>query len=78
MQRGEVAEVAFDLHPTSNFFGRGHRLQVLLGSAAFPRFDVNPNTGEPIGRHTPTCKARNRIHDGPAHPSRLILPIVPR
>ncbi len=78
MRAGEVVEVAFELYPTSNLFDAGHRLQLLIGSASFPRFDVNPNTGEPIGRHTHSRKARNTIHFGAAHPSRLILPIVPR
>ena len=28
----------------------GHRIRLDVSSSNFPRFDVNPNTGEAIGR----------------------------
>ena len=40
------------LPPTSNLFKAGHRIRLDISSSNFPRFDLNPNTGEPIGRHT--------------------------
>ncbi|MBD0415076.1 CocE/NonD family hydrolase [Oryzicola mucosus] len=75
MQEGEVVRIRFTLYPTSNAFQPGHRLRLLISSSSFPRFDPNPNTGEPIGRHTHTRKAVNLIHHDPQHRSRLILPI---
>ena len=78
MVPGQVYEVAFNLYPASNFFAEGHQIQVLIGSSSFPRFDVNPNTGEPAGQHTSTRVARNTIHHSAAHPSRITLPVVPR
>ncbi len=77
MEPGEVYELRFQLYPTSNRFVAGHRIQVLVSSSSFPRFDVNPNTGEPAGRHTRTQVARNTIHHAAAHPSRVTLPVVP-
>lgn len=77
MTPGEVVAVRFPLYPTSNLFDRGHRLQLLISSSSFPRFDVNPNTGEPIGRHTHQRRAHNRIHHGAATPSHILLPLVP-
>jgi predicted acyl esterase len=74
---GEVAGVAFDLFPTSNLFAVGHRIQLLVSSSSFPRFDVNPNTGEAIGRHTHHRIAHTRIHHGGATPSCVRLEIVP-
>jgi putative CocE/NonD family hydrolase len=76
MTPGEVVKVRFELYPISNRFKAGHCIRLLLSSASFPRFDVNPNTGEPIGRHTHTRVAVNAIHHDPAHASRLILPIM--
>ena len=73
---GEVSEVCFQLYPTSNRFVAGHRIRVLVSSSSFPRFDVNPNTGEPIGRHTHTQVATNTIHHSVAHRSRVELPLV--
>jgi hypothetical protein len=77
LEAGVVAEVAFQLYPTSNRFVAGHRIRVLVSSSSFPRFDVNPNTGEPIGRHTTTRVATNTIHHSQQYPSRVDLPLVP-
>lgn len=75
LKPGEVVKVRFELYPTSNLFKAGHRLRLLVSSSSFPHYDVNPNTGEPVGRHTRLRVARNAIHHDPAHPSRLILPV---
>lgn len=77
LKRGEPAELTIMLWPTSNVFKKGHRIRLDVSSSNFPRFDVNPNTGEPVGRHTKMVKAENTIHTGADHPSRIILPIVP-
>ena len=74
---GEVVEVKFQLYPTSNRFVAGHRIQVLVSSSSFPRFDPNPNTGEPIGRHTHMRVATNTIHHAGEHASHVTLPLVP-
>ena len=76
MTPGEVVKVRFPLYPTANLFDRGHRIQLLVSSSSFPRFDVNPNTGEPIGRHTRTFVSYNSIHHSSNHASRLILPVA--
>jgi len=77
MQPGETYEVRFQLYPTCNSFVVGHRMRVLISSSSFPRFDPNPNTGEPIGRHTRTQVATNTIHHSADHPSHIVLPLVP-
>ena len=76
MEPGRVYRIAFPLYPTSNLFAAGHRLRLLVSFSSFPRFDVNPNTGEPIGRHTRTRVATNTIHLSPEHPSSVELPVV--
>lgn len=78
MKPGEVVKVRFELYPTANVFNAGHRLRVLVSSSSFPRFDVNPNTGDPVGRHTHMRKAVNAIHHDPQHPSKVILPVMRR
>ena len=77
LEPGEVYAVRFPLYPTSNVFAAGHRIQLLVSSSSFPRFDVNPNTGEPIGRHTRTQVANNSVHHSAAYPSKLTLAVVP-
>jgi uncharacterized protein len=73
---GEMYEVRIALPPTSNLFARGHRMRLDIASSNFPRFDVNPNTGEPVGRHTHAVIAHNTVHVDAARPSRVILPVI--
>jgi hypothetical protein len=77
MRPGEVYEVTVDLTPTSNVFLPGHRVRLDVSSSNFPRIDRNLNTGGPIGFETEWRVARNTVHHGPAHPSRLLLPVIP-
>ncbi len=74
---GEVVEMVVELPPIANRFKAGHRLRVDIASSNFPRFDINPGTGEPLGRHTRTVKAVNTLHLDRKRPSRIILPVMP-
>lgn len=78
MTPGEIYPVQIELPPVSNLFKKGHRIRIDISSSNFPRFDVNPNTGEPIGRHTRSQIARNSVYTDAAHPSHVVLPVVPR
>src|SRR5213075_3195256 len=71
MEPGQVYPVAIHLYPTANLFAKGHRIRLDVSSSNFPRFDLNPNTGEPMGRHTHTVVAHNGVHVDGAHPSRI-------
>jgi putative CocE/NonD family hydrolase len=77
MTPGEIYLVQIQLPPTSNLFAIGHRLRLDVSSSNFPRFDVNPNTGEPVGRHTHSVVARNAVYVDSAHPSQVVLPVIP-
>jgi putative CocE/NonD family hydrolase len=77
MTPGQVYAVVIDLFPTSNLFKRGHRLRLDISSSNFPRFDTNPNTGEPEGRARTQRVARNSVYVGGAQASQVILPIIP-
>jgi predicted acyl esterase len=75
---GDVAEIRIELWPTSMVFRQGHRVRLEVSSSNFPRYDRNPNTGGVIATETRVVKARQSIHHGPAHLSRLVLPVIPR
>jgi len=75
---GEAAEITITLYPTSNLFVAGHRIRLDISSSNFPRFDVNPNTGEPCGQERRRVVADNTVFHQAARPSRLILPVIPR
>ena len=77
MEPDECYEIAIELPPVSNLFKAGHRIRLDIASSNFPRFDVNPNTGEPLGRHTGVVTARNRLHLSPERASHVVLPVVP-
>jgi len=64
------------MRPVANRFKAGHRIRIDIASSNFPRFDVNPGTGEPLGRHTHTLKAHNTLHLNAAATSHVVLPIV--
>ena len=78
MTPGRAYELTIDLGPTSNVFLAGHRVRLDISSSNFPRIDRNLNTGGPIGFETEWQVARTRSTTSPAHPSRLILPVIPR
>jgi predicted acyl esterase len=76
MTPGEVYPITIELGPTSNLFKAGHRIRVHVSSSNFPRFDVNPNTGGPLGSAEGMVIAHNTIHLDSSHPSHVVLPIV--
>ena len=77
LRPGEVYPLTIKLYPTSNVFKKGHRIRVDISSSNFPRFDVNPNTGEPLQQHRRMQTAVNTIYHDHARPSHIVLPIVP-
>ena len=78
MQPGKVYPFTIKLYPTSNVFKKGHRIRVDISSSNFPRFDVNPNTGEPLQQHRRTVIATNTVYYDREHPSHIVLPLLPR
>ncbi len=74
----QPAEFTIEMYPTSLVFRKGHRIRVDISSSNFPRFDVNPNTGEPLNQQRQWRVARNSIYHDAQHPSRIILPVIPQ
>jgi predicted acyl esterase len=72
----EVSECRFELYPTATRFGAGHRIRLDVSSSNYPRFDVNPNTGDPLWSSGVVQVATNTIQHDAAHPSRVTLPLV--
>lgn len=77
MKPGEVYELTIELYPTSLLFQRGHRIRLDISSSNFPRFDVNPNTGEPLNRNRRWAVATNTVYHDAQHPSHIELPVIP-
>ena len=75
---GEIAEVEVDLIATANLFRVGHRIRLEVAASNWPRFDANPQTGDAPDAGSEPRAARHTVHHDAAHPSRLVLPVVPR
>jgi putative CocE/NonD family hydrolase len=78
MKPGEVYEFTIEPYGTANVFKKGHRIRIDISSSNFPRFDVNPNTGEPLGMSRRKIKADNTIYHDLIRPSHVLLPIIPK
>jgi predicted acyl esterase len=70
--------VTISLWATSNLFAAGHRIRVDISSSNWPRLEVNPNTGEAIGRHTHQVVAEQAVYVDARRPSSIVLPVIPR
>jgi hypothetical protein len=75
---GKVYELKIDLWATSNVFLKGHKIRLEISSSDFPRFDRNLNTGVGATESATFVSATNSVFHDAAHPSALILPIVPK
>jgi uncharacterized protein len=77
MTPGQIYEFTIEMYPTSLVFKRGHRIRLDISSSNFPRFDVNPNTGEPLNDNRRWAFATNAIYHDAQHPSEIVLPVIP-
>jgi putative CocE/NonD family hydrolase len=77
LEAGKPYEFTIEMYPTSLVFRRGHRIRLDVSSSNFPRFDVNPNTAEPLNDNRGWRTAENTVYTDAGHPSELILPVIP-
>jgi hypothetical protein len=70
----------FTIRPfdTANVFKKGHRIRIDISSSNFPRFDVNPNTGEPLGQNRRWMKAEQSLYHSGKYPSHVVLYVMPK
>jgi hypothetical protein len=72
---GEVRHIRLAL-PIANLFMAGHRIRLDVSSSNFPKYDVNPNTGEADGASRGRRVATNTIFADAGRPSRVVLPLL--
>jgi uncharacterized protein len=77
MEPGRTYSITIRPFATCNLFRRGHRIRLDISSSNFPKYDVNPNTGEPEGRAMPKRVATNTVYVDAARASHVVLGIVP-
>jgi putative CocE/NonD family hydrolase len=77
LEPGKAYTYDIDLWNTCESFAAGHRFRVEIASSAFPKYDRNLNTGEPVAGATRMVVASQTIYHDAAHLSSIVLPIVP-
>lgn len=77
LKPGEIYPFTIEMYPTSLVFQKGHRIRLDISSSNFPRFDVNPNTGEALNDNRRWAIAINTIYHDARHPSQILLPVIP-
>lgn len=76
LKPGKIEEITVDCWSTSLVFNRNHMVRVTVTSSNFPRFDINPGTGQAWTESGEKVKQTNRIHCGGGYASCIILPVV--
>ena len=70
--------IRVDLWPNAHQFRPGHRVRLQVSSGAHPRYARNTGSGEPLATAATLCAAQQAVHHDPAHPSAVLLPVVPQ
>lgn len=73
LKKGKVYEIEVEAFASQNCFAKGHKLRLDIAGSNFPKFDVNPNSGEPEGEAYTKQVAINTVHCGGQYPSTLII-----
>jgi putative CocE/NonD family hydrolase len=74
---GQIYKLTIDMVATSNVFLKGHKIRLEISSSNFPRFDRNLNTGKSAAESADFVKATQTVYHDAAHPTAVILPILP-
>ena len=77
LESGRIYQIKIEPFATANLFKRGHRIRLDISSSNFPRFDVNPNSGESPALARAPRIALNTVHMGKHTASHVVLPVVP-
>lgn len=78
IEPGKPYEYTIRVNSTGILFRRGHRIRLDVSSSDFPNFDRNHNTGADYWSDVELRVAHQTVFHDLEHPSRLILPVIPR
>jgi putative CocE/NonD family hydrolase len=76
IEPGRVYKYDIDVWNTCQTFKRTHRIRMDTSSSAFPKYDRNLNTAEPLGRGTRMRVAEETVQHSRRYPSSVVLPVV--
>ena len=70
---GSIYEINLKLDSTAYLFNEGHKLRIDISSSNYPRYETNPNTGDPLWANSTTYVANNTIY---TNSSKVTLPLT--
>ena len=71
LEKGKVYKLSMDCWSTAQVFAKGHRIAVHISSSSDPAYEQVNSIDE-------ARVANNTVHLSAKHPSKLILPVVPK
>jgi putative CocE/NonD family hydrolase len=71
-----IRRFSIDCWPTAYRVRRGHRLSLIVGSGAHPRYARNPGTGESLATATVMVTAQQEVLHVSVHGSEIALPVL--
>jgi putative CocE/NonD family hydrolase len=78
LEFNQVYKFTVMIQPTSNLFLPGHRIRLDISSSDFPNLDRNHNTGGNDYFEAHFVVAQQKIYHDRNHPSKVILPTIPK
>jgi predicted acyl esterase len=76
LEKERTYQLTVDLWSMALMFDKGHRIAVHVTSSNWPRYEVHPNSYEPVNSYLGAPIANNTVHLGGQHAARLILPVI--
>jgi len=74
VQKNKIYPIKIDLWSTALAFNAGHRIEVLVQSSSYPRYEIHSNTWMPVKSYDQGVKATNTVYlDGR---SKIVLPVT--
>jgi len=72
----EIEKYRIELGHIGHAFLAGHRIRIEVTSSAYPSFNPNQNTGNPIATDVDWRVAQQHVFHGDRYPSAVVLPIL--
>jgi len=75
---GKIYQLTLPNMRTGNVFAAGHRIRLQISGSFFPDFSRNLQSGELETTSASMRKTEIRVYHDREHPSRIVLPVVPK
>jgi uncharacterized protein len=75
LKKGTVYKLEMDMWSIAAIFNKGHRIGVHISGSNTPKYEVHPNSYEPVRTYDNAPIAHNRLHMSKTHPSQIIFPV---